>query len=96
MSDIAIVRLEQLCPFPFDRVGQIFEKYPNASIHWVQEEPRNSGGYTYVRPRFITVLKDQSRGKLGVVSRPSASATATGYADINKQQLSELLTESFE
>ena len=95
MSDVAIVRLEQLCPFPFDRVGQIFEKYPNAEIQWVQEEPRNSGAYTYVRPRFITVLKDQNRGKLGVVSRPSASATATGYADVNKLQLAEILADAF-
>lgn len=83
-DDIALVRVEQLCPFPFDRVSQVISKYPNAEFTWVQEEARNGGAYSYLRPRFITCLKAQDRGKLGVISRPSGAATATGYADVNK------------
>ncbi|XP_066260736.1 2-oxoglutarate dehydrogenase complex component E1 isoform X2 [Euwallacea similis] len=56
---IAIARVEQLTPFPFDLVKKECEKYPNAQIAWAQEEHKNQGGWTYVRPRFETTLAGQ-------------------------------------
>ncbi|KAG9341028.1 hypothetical protein JZ751_019782, partial [Albula glossodonta] len=54
--DIAIIRLEQISPFPFDLVKAEVEKYSNAELIWCQEEHKNMGYYDYIRPRFLTVL----------------------------------------
>ena len=43
IKDVVIVRVEQICPFPYDLVGDIVKKYSNAEIYWVQEEPFNQG-----------------------------------------------------
>lgn len=48
VSDVALVRVEQLCPFPFDLIKAEIEKYPNAHIQWVQEEHKNQVGVYYV------------------------------------------------
>ncbi|KAH1013388.1 hypothetical protein HUJ04_002382 [Dendroctonus ponderosae] len=56
---IAITRVEQLTPFPFDLIKNECEKYSNAQIAWAQEEHKNQGAWTYVRPRFETTLAGQ-------------------------------------
>ncbi|XP_060516610.1 2-oxoglutarate dehydrogenase complex component E1 isoform X3 [Cylas formicarius] len=56
---IALIRVEQLTPFPFDLVKAECEKYPNAQIAWAQEEHKNQGGWAYVKPRFETTLAGQ-------------------------------------
>lgn len=58
INDIAISRLEQLHPFPYDKVKEHADKYPNAEIMWVQEEPLNMGAWTFVQPRIETSLKE--------------------------------------
>ncbi|XP_052786146.1 2-oxoglutarate dehydrogenase complex component E1-like isoform X2 [Mya arenaria] len=54
---IAISRIEQISPFPFDLVKEEMLKYPNAKVAWVQEEHKNMGAWTYVEPRVRTVFK---------------------------------------
>ncbi|KAF6768961.1 hypothetical protein AHF37_12816, partial [Paragonimus kellicotti] len=51
-SDIAISRVEQLTPFPYDLIKADLERYPNAMIQWVQEEHKNMGAWSYVQPRI--------------------------------------------
>lgn len=46
----------QICPFPYDLVKAECAKYPNASLHWAQEEHKNQGAWGYVQPRFATAL----------------------------------------
>ncbi|KAF9814051.1 hypothetical protein SFRURICE_004398 [Spodoptera frugiperda] len=58
-KDIAIVRVEQISPFPYDLIKAEIEKYPNANIVWSQEEHKNSGYWGYVEPRFRTLLQNQ-------------------------------------
>ncbi|XP_030752283.1 2-oxoglutarate dehydrogenase, mitochondrial isoform X2 [Sitophilus oryzae] len=58
-NKIAVSRVEQLTPFPFDLVKQECNKYPNAEIAWAQEEHKNQGAWTYVKPRFETTLSGQ-------------------------------------
>ncbi|XP_018575609.1 2-oxoglutarate dehydrogenase, mitochondrial isoform X3 [Anoplophora glabripennis] len=58
-SKIALARVEQLTPFPFDLLKQECAKYSNAQIAWCQEEHKNQGGWTYVEPRFETTLAGQ-------------------------------------
>ena len=57
VHDVAIVRVEQLAPFPFDLVAEAVKSYPNAEVMWVQEEPRNMGGWAYVAPRIQTATR---------------------------------------
>lgn len=53
VKDVAIVRLEELCPFPTFSLQKLVQKYPNAKEHvWCQEEPRNGGAWTFIEPRF--------------------------------------------
>lgn len=47
-NDVAIIRLESYCPFPFFLLNNEFNRYPNATITWAQEEPKNAGGYYYI------------------------------------------------
>lgn len=58
VDTVAIARVEQISPFPFDLVKKECMKYPNADIVWAQEEHKNQGSWTYVQPRFHTVLNN--------------------------------------
>ncbi|CAL7942906.1 unnamed protein product [Xylocopa violacea] len=53
---VAITRVEQITPFPYDLVKKEAAKYPNAELIWAQEEHKNQGAWTYVQPRFHTAL----------------------------------------
>ncbi|XP_041447595.1 2-oxoglutarate dehydrogenase-like, mitochondrial isoform X2 [Drosophila obscura] len=55
-SDVAILRVEQISPFPFDLVKEQANLYKNAELVWAQEEHKNQGSWTYVQPRFLTAL----------------------------------------
>ncbi|KAJ1506947.1 2-oxoglutarate dehydrogenase E1 component [Coelomomyces lativittatus] len=57
VNHVVLGRLEQISPFPFDKVRDFVDLYPNARIVWVQEEPMNMGCWTYVQPRLHTVLR---------------------------------------
>ncbi|XP_023951270.2 2-oxoglutarate dehydrogenase complex component E1 isoform X3 [Bicyclus anynana] len=58
-KDIAIVRLEQISPFPYDQIKAEIAKYPNAQLVWSQEEHKNMGSWSYIEPRFRTLLQNQ-------------------------------------
>lgn len=55
-SEVAITRVEQISPFPYDLVKAECAKYPNAELCWAQEEAKNQGAWAYVEPRFETCL----------------------------------------
>ncbi|XP_037874726.1 2-oxoglutarate dehydrogenase complex component E1 isoform X1 [Bombyx mori] len=60
-KDIAIARLEQISPFPYDQVKAEIAKYPNAQLVWSQEEHKNMGSWSYIEPRFRTLLQNQKQ-----------------------------------
>jgi len=62
VRDVALIRLEQLSPFPFDLVADAMKKYPNGKVIWTQEEPKNMGPWVYVSER-ITTAADQLAGR---------------------------------
>ena len=79
-KDVAIIRLEQLAPFPWDKVAEEAALYKNAEIMWVQEEPKNMGAWSFVQPRIATAtrtLNGMERRPLYAGRKPAA-ATATG------------------
>ncbi|XP_020817826.1 2-oxoglutarate dehydrogenase, mitochondrial isoform X2 [Drosophila serrata] len=80
VNTVAIVRVEQICPFPYDLITQQVELYPNAELLWAQEEHKNSGAWFYIQPRFDTMLL-QNENETRCVSyhgRAPSSSPATG------------------
>lgn len=97
VEDTAIVRIEQLHPFPFDALLENIEHYPNAKeILWVQEEPYNGGAWQYIRDRLDSVLAlSKSDRKFRCVSRPISAATAVGSKKVSDHELETLLKKCF-
>lgn len=79
-DDIAISRIEQLSPFPFDLVRDECAKYSNAEIQWAQEEHKNHGYWQHVQPRIETATGKTRRATYA--GRPTSASPATG----NKRQ----------
>jgi 2-oxoglutarate dehydrogenase E1 component len=72
-------------------VKQEAEKYPNASIVWAQEEPKNMGAWTYVHPRIITALGEKNFRSIRYAGRRPSAATATGNKRIHLKEQKDLL-----
>ena len=93
MENVAIARLEQLYPFPYDEMNALMDKYNKASeIVWCQEEPRNQGAWFSSRHRIERcLLKNQRVSYAGRV--PSASP-AVGYANIHAKEQALLVDQA--
>ena len=90
-QDSAIVRVEQLYPFPKQELEEVLAGYPNLEgLVWVQEEPLNMGAWNYLRPRLRQLTED--RLPLHYVGRPESSSPSEGSSTlyrINQQSLIE-------
>ena len=76
---VAIVRVEQLYPWPEDRIEQVLGRYAGATeVVWLQEEPENMGAWSFVHARLHRLLRD--RYALRHVSRAESASPATGSA----------------
>ncbi|HAZ92979.1 MAG TPA: 2-oxoglutarate dehydrogenase E1 component, partial [Chitinophagaceae bacterium] len=71
-SDVAIIRLEQLFPFPIKQMEALYKKYHKAIWYWVQEEPLNMGAAAYLRVNVQSI-------NFHIIARPASAATATGF-----------------
>ena len=92
----AIVRLEQLYPFPDDQLSEIFARYPNASqVRWVQEEPVNMGAWDFVFKNLMGRGQLPDRLELGHAGRAESASPATGSMAIHKQEQEELMEAAF-
>ena len=90
----AIVRLEQLYPFPQEQMLQVLSTYPNATeIVWLQEEPENMGPWTFFEHRAWR-LKDRGYD-LWHVARVDSGSPATGSKGVHDQELADLMEETF-
>ena len=81
IKNIAIVRVEQISPFPFRSVEEEFGRYKNATVTWCQEEPKNQGAWTFVEPRIRNLLEKMGHSTNSAVynGRGISPSTATGY-----------------
>lgn len=98
-NDVAICRVEQLCPFPYNIVQRELNRYPNAEIVWCQEEPMNMGGYSYIFPRLATAMRSVNRGSyedVKYVGRPPSAATATGFKTLHDKEQAELVQKALQ
>ena len=95
-EDIAIVRIEQLYPFPYDNLEEILLKYQNIDeFVWCQEEPMNQGAWFSHRHRIQRVLdRLGDSNEVNLVSRPAAAAPAVGLMKLHLKQQEELLNEA--
>ncbi|XP_047351678.1 2-oxoglutarate dehydrogenase, mitochondrial isoform X5 [Vespa velutina] len=91
-DQIAIARVEQISPFPYDLVKKEAAKYPNAELIWSQEEHKNQGAWTYVQPRFHTALNGTRN--VTYAGRPTAASPATGSKMQHLKELKQILDDS--
>ena len=93
-KDFAVVRVEQLYPFPADQIREILNTYDASTpVFWVQEEPRNMGAWYFVRVKWEEFgLDDQ--WKLRVVCRPESASPSTGSKKAHKIEQRDLFSEA--
>ena len=88
-KDVAIIRIEQLFPFPEIQIREIRKKYgQDAKVLWVQEEPENMGAWTYILRKYRTNVDE------GIFRPPSASP-ATGFSRIHHEEQQEIVNRAF-
>jgi 2-oxoglutarate dehydrogenase E1 component len=94
-APVAVVRVEQLYPFPAEQMLGVLGRYPNAKqLVWLQEEPDNMGPWHFVEAR---VWRIKERGyDLRLVSRVGSGSPATGSKAIHDQELADLMDEVFQ
>ncbi|HSB87758.1 MAG TPA: multifunctional oxoglutarate decarboxylase/oxoglutarate dehydrogenase thiamine pyrophosphate-binding subunit/dihydrolipoyllysine-residue succinyltransferase subunit, partial [Ilumatobacteraceae bacterium] len=93
-APVAVIRIEQLYPFPQARLRELLERYPNAhELIWLQEEPENMGAWYFIEARTWRI---KERGySIHHVSRIESGSPATGTKAIHDQELADLLDETF-
>ena len=96
LKNIAIIRIEQLYPFPYDDLEEILTKYQNVEeFIWCQEEPLNQGAWFSHRHRIQRVLDRLGKeNEVSLVSRPAAAAPAVGLMKLHLQQQEDLINEA--
>lgn len=87
---VALVRVEELYPWPHDEIQRIMDLYPAIEqVVWAQEEPKNQGAWTYVQPR----LRVSAGAAVGVryVGRPERASPAEGFADAHQTEQARII-----
>lgn len=94
IKDVAIIRVEQLSPFPTKQVKEAIAKYKSQeSILWVQEEPENMGAWTYILRLFH---KDKVLGNIDVLARKASASPATGFYKLHNKEQAALVEKAFQ
>lgn len=96
INNVAIIRCEQISPFPYIQVKEELERYPNAEVCWVQEEHRNAGAWRFMKSRLGYLLSDINRGGLTYRGRNVSGSPATGSLNVHNRELEKMLVESFD
>ncbi|MDH5707527.1 MAG: 2-oxoglutarate dehydrogenase E1 component [Hylemonella sp.] len=93
-DDVAILRVEQLYPFPHKAFAAELKKYPNVTdIVWCQDEPQNQGAWFYVQHYIHENMLDGQ--KLGYAGRAASASPAVGYAHLHQEQQKNLVEAAF-
>jgi len=90
---VAVVRVEQLYPWPKATIAAVLDGYPNATeVVWLQEEPENMGAWNFVHSRLHRLLRDTH--SLRHVSRAESASPASGSAALHRLEQADLLARS--
>jgi len=102
-SKVALIRVEELSPFPFKKLSETLRPYveegkEGLEMVWSQEEPRNQGAYPHVMPRLENVLLNELgwKDRVKYVGRKESGVTATGVGEWYKREAEELRRKAFE
>ncbi len=94
LEDTAILRVEQLYPFPHKAFAAELKKYPNATdIVWCQDEPQNQGAWFFIQHNIHENMLDGQ--KLGYAGRAASASPAVGYAHLHQDQQKALVEAAF-
>ncbi|MBA4263236.1 MAG: 2-oxoglutarate dehydrogenase E1 component, partial [Comamonadaceae bacterium] len=92
--DVAILRVEQLYPFPHKAFAAELKRYPNATdIVWCQDEPQNQGAWFFIQHNIHDNMLDGQR--LGYAGRAASASPAVGYAHLHQDQQKTLIEAAF-
>ncbi len=92
-TDVAIIRVERLYPFPSEELGHLLERYPKIeSFAWIQEEPRNMGARKFVLPKLRHLVPYKI--PMGDISRPERSRPAEGYPVAHQAEQARIVHEA--
>jgi len=95
IKDVAIIRVEQLYPFPYEELREELARYKKAAeVVWCQEEPKNQGAWFISRDRLTDCLA-HNKQTLHYAGRPASAAPAVGYPKLHQQQQAELVQAAF-
>ena len=96
-DDIYLLRLEQFYPWPMKSLMGVLARFKNAELVWVQEEPKNMGGWTFVDPWIeLTLAKLDIKAKRArYIGRPASASTAAGLMSRHLKELQAFLDETF-
>jgi 2-oxoglutarate dehydrogenase E1 component len=98
---VAIIRLEQLYPFPLQRLTDILRRYSEAAeLFWVQEEPENMGAWSFVEEQMQSIINPGENGgpikrQLRYVGRSLAASPAAGAHKVHHDQQEALVEDAF-
>jgi 2-oxoglutarate dehydrogenase E1 component len=91
---VALVRVEELYPFPGDEIAAVIDGFPNLrEIVWAQEEPRNMGAWTYAAPRLVQIAR--GRFPLRYAGRPERASPAEGHASRHVAEQNRIVHEAW-
>ena len=90
-SEIAIVRIEELYPYPQEQIAKILAKYAKAKIVWCQEEPKNMGYWQYIQENLVLSLQNHKSTVPIYSGRKASASTAVGYAKEHNEQQKSLV-----
>jgi 2-oxoglutarate dehydrogenase E1 component len=98
INDVAIVRVEQLYPWPKDLVKAELARYSNAEVVWCQEEPANMGYWTFVMPRLNFIIEELGRmpDRVHFVGRKASASPATGLFRNHVAEQNRLVEQSLD
>ena len=94
IQNMAIIRLEQLYPFPHELYEAQIATYPNATeVVWCQEEPGNQGAWHRIQHYLLRHMRKGMQ--LGYALRPSSAAPAAGYLSVHNEQQKAVINAAF-
>jgi 2-oxoglutarate dehydrogenase E1 component len=97
LEQVAIIRLEQLYPFKYEKVAALLQQYNNLKdLYWVQEEPKNMGAWFYVKDRFDERLAGgKYQNLIQCIARKTSPSPAAGLFKVHEHEQKDILDRAF-
>ena len=94
IGDVAIIRIEQLYPFPHKAISAEIKKYPALEeVVWCQDEPQNQGAWFFIQHNILENMNEGMR--MAYAGRPASASPAVGYAHLHQEQQKSLINAAF-